>query len=134
MNEHSALRITRKAIPTSAAAMRHALGSFLGALDLDRDVIIDIVTAVGEALANSIEHAYSESVPRDVTLFAQAHDSGLISAAVVDRGSFIRRAERPDRGFGLRIVRSIATEVAIETENGTSLKMVFDPRKMMRRA
>jgi anti-sigma regulatory factor (Ser/Thr protein kinase) len=134
MSEQSALRITRKAIPASAAVMRHALGSFLAALDLDGDVIIDILTAVGEALANSIEHAYTASAPRDVTLLAQAHESGLISACVMDAGSFIRRADRPDRGFGLRIVRSIASEVALETENGTSLKMLFDPRKMMRRA
>lgn len=126
------LRITRRAVPTAAAAMRHALGAFLTALEWEPDAVVDIVTAVGEALANAIEHAYADAREdgSEVTLHARMAGAGLLSAEVSDRGRFIERALRPERGFGLRIVRSIASDVSLETDGGTSVRMLFDARKM----
>lgn len=132
MSAPAELRITRRAVPTSAAAMRHALRAFLTALEWEQDAILDIVTAVGEALANAIEHAYEDATEdaREVTLYARAAGDGFLSAEVRDCGTFIERARRPGRGFGLRIVRSIASDVSLETKDGTAVRMLFDARKM----
>lgn len=121
----SELRITRTALPTSAASMRGALRAFLRAVEVDDDFATDIVTAIGEALANAIEHAYEGSDPRDVMLYAKRAPDGTIAAEVADRGRFIERPRRPDRGFGLRIVDRIASDVAVTTDGGTSVRMTF---------
>ena len=112
--------------------MRHALGAFLAAVDVDGCNVDDVLTAVGEAVANVVEHAYcqQEVASFEMELLAQADNSFGLSIDVVDNGRFLERPPEPDRGFGLRIVRAIATDVSIDTsEMGTRVRMVFDLRR-----
>ena len=55
MSRPNELRVRRKAWPKSASLLRHALDAFLASNKIDADTRIDIITAVGEALANSID-------------------------------------------------------------------------------
>jgi anti-sigma regulatory factor (Ser/Thr protein kinase) len=106
--------------------MRHALNAFLEALEVPEASRFDVVTAVGEALANAVEHAYRDASPGEVELHARMEGAGSLTVEVVDRGSFAQREERPHRGFGLRIVRAVARSVRIDTQEGTAIQMVFD--------
>ena len=125
MNE-SELRLTCPAQPDVAKRMRHALAAFLDVLRVDSETSDDVLTAIGEALANAIEHAYEgEPAPGLIGLTAALQDADLL-IDVVDRGNFIERDLRVDRGFGLRIIRSIARTVDIKIEDGTRIHMVFD--------
>jgi anti-sigma regulatory factor (Ser/Thr protein kinase) len=108
--------------------MRHAVAAFLEATGLvDEETSDDVLTAVGEALANAVEHAYEGVEENEVELFARLEDDAL-AVDVCDRGTFIERAPRPGRGFGLRIVKAIAREVRVDTGNGTCVAMRFSRR------
>jgi anti-sigma regulatory factor (Ser/Thr protein kinase) len=128
MTGGSELRINCLATPAAAGPMRHALAAFLSALDVRGEAVEDILTAVGEALANAVEHAYDASgQPRDIELLARLENSATLAVEVFDRGTFIERPVRAGRGFGLRIVRAIAREVTVETDGGTRVRMTFGP-------
>jgi anti-sigma regulatory factor (Ser/Thr protein kinase) len=121
------LRLRCPAQGRAVAPVRHALRAFLEALGFDREALDDVITAAGEALANTVEHAYVEKTRRrrrDMELRARL-DGEKLQVDVSDHGRFIERAPLPGRGFGLRIVRAIAHEMEIETSGGTRVRMLF---------
>ncbi len=127
MNGSSELRLSCLAAPQAAKSLRHALAAFLAVLDIDADLTEDVLTAVGEALVNVVEHAYDEGEPGELELFACIKSDGTLSVDVYDRGKFIARdGQRPGRGFGLRIIRAIARSVSVDTDGGTHVHMLFD--------
>jgi len=127
MTSCSELRLKRTGHPAVARDFRRALTAFLTALGLGEDSRDDVATAVGEALANAVEHAYCGVELGAVELQAHVVDGGrTLSVEVIDCGSFIERAPRPDRGFGLRIAQSIVRSLSIDAENGTHVRMLFD--------
>jgi anti-sigma regulatory factor (Ser/Thr protein kinase) len=121
----SELRLHCVARPGAASPMRHAVSAFLAAAGrLDEDTCDGILTAVGEALANVVEHAYRGQAESDVELVARLEMDSL-AVDVFDRGTFVEHASVPDRGFGLRIMRAIARSVTINVANGTHVHMIF---------
>ena len=126
MSVPSELRIRCLAQPSAARPLRHAVAAFLAALGVDGDVKDGIVTAVGEAVANSVEHAYVGRSLNDVELYAHFVDASTLAVEVCDYGCFIERGERAGRTFGLRIVRAIADSVQVESNGGTRLHMRFN--------
>jgi len=127
----SELRITRMASATAPKSIRHALDAFLRTLTVRDERREDIVLAVGEALANAAEHAYEATECRSEHEVIELHatatpDGSRIAVEIRDAGRFIERAARADRGFGFRIMRSIARDVAIDTASGTRVRMTFE--------
>jgi anti-sigma regulatory factor (Ser/Thr protein kinase) len=120
------LRINHVAALTCAKPLRHALSAFLNVLEIDSVVREDVVVAVGEALANALEHAYAAREPGNVELYAREGDRKKLLVVVRDYGEFIVRDENPGRGFGLPIVRAIAQSVHLNRANGTHVQMIFD--------
>jgi anti-sigma regulatory factor (Ser/Thr protein kinase) len=126
MTGHCELRINCIARREAARPIRHAVAAFLAASGkVDRDVRDDILTAVGEALANAVEHAYEGVEANEVELFARLESSDTLAVDVFDRGTFISRGPRPNRGFGMRIVEAIAQAVTVNVEDGTHVRMIF---------
>lgn len=125
MTGFSELRLNCVAHPASASPMRHAVAAFLAAAGrVDEDTCDGILTAVGEALANVVEHAYSGVTQNDVELVARL-ESDSLAVDVFDHGTFAEHEPVSDRGFGLRIMRAIARSVTIDIGNGTHVRMVF---------
>ncbi len=123
----SELRIVRTAHVDAAKPLRHALAAFMEALDVARELREDIIIAVGEALANAVEHAYDPQRPGNVELYARTTgDDRTLLVDVSDAGEFRRGDGTPGRGFGLRIVRAIARAVSIDVDGGTRIAMAFD--------
>lgn len=128
MTGRSELRLNCRARPEVARPMRHAVAAFLAAAGLvDEETRDDVLTAVGEALANAVEHAYANVEENAVELFARL-DGDLLAVDVFDRGTFIERAPREGRGFGLRIVEAIANDVRVNVGDGTHVQMTFSLR------
>ena len=130
MTGYNELRLNCIARREMARPMRHAVAAFLAASGCcTDDVSDDILTAVGEALANAVEHAYEGQAENEVELFAQlGRDRNTLAVDVFDRGTFIERSEpRPGRGFGMRIVESIAKAVTVDHAGGagTHVRMIF---------
>jgi anti-sigma regulatory factor (Ser/Thr protein kinase) len=127
MTGNSEMRINRAAgDPSTPICLRHALAAFLNAVDIEAPLRDDIVIAVGEAIANAVEHAYQTRDEGTVELHASVDDENTLLVDVFDRGAFIDRDLREGRGLGLRIVRAIARAVSIDTDGGTRIRMVFD--------
>ena len=127
MRKPSELRVRKKAQPRAAGLLRHALDAFLRTNGIDPDTRIDIITAVGEALANSIEHAYAPNKIGHVELRARITDvEPRISVDIIDGGRFISRLPQPHRGFGFRIIRTAARSMRIDTSAGTAIRLEFD--------
>lgn len=127
MNGYSELRLNCIARREVARPMRHAVAAFLAATGCgDQETSNDILTAVGEALANAVEHAYDGVDENEVELFARIERGDTLAVDVFDRGSFINRAPRAGRGFGMRIVEAIAQAVTINVDNGTHVRMIFN--------
>ena len=89
------LRLARDAAPASAGIIRRALCAFMTALDIDDTAQIVVVTAVGEALANAIEHAYAEPGAGELELYARIEGTRTLRVEVTDRES---RRESADEG------------------------------------
>ena len=119
------LTLERPAHVHSAKPMRHALTAFLSALDVPEVDQVDVITAVGEALANAVEHAYKGSEVREVSLRARLDSDGTLAVDVVDGGRHTPAVQQIDRGFGLRIMRAIAQSIKMDAADGTSLRMFF---------
>jgi anti-sigma regulatory factor (Ser/Thr protein kinase) len=126
MTSRSELRLTAPAEPQQARPLRHAVAAFLDALGITGDLQDSILTAVGEAVANSVEHAYSGRAPNVVELHVHFVNPTTLAVDVTDYGTFIDREERAGRSYGLRIVRAVAQSVTIDSSNGTQLRMQFD--------
>jgi anti-sigma regulatory factor (Ser/Thr protein kinase) len=127
MTGYSELRINCIARRECARPMRHALAAFLAASGrVDEEASDDILTAIGEALANAVEHAYEGVEENEVEMFARLERDDTLAVDVFDRGTFIKRESRPGRGFGMRIVEAIALAVTIDVDNGTHVRMIFN--------
>lgn len=125
------LRLNRSAAIDAPRPLRHALDAFLVGAQIPQPAREDIIIAVGEALSNAVEHAYGGDAHGAVELYARTGAGSTLLVDVVDRGRFIERdGGTPGRGLGLRIVRAIAREVTIETNGGTSVRMVFDVARL----
>lgn len=131
MSRGSELRIVRTARVDDAKTIRHALHAFLHAIDVEESMCDDVLTAVGEALVNAMEHAYAGTTPSDVEVFAHVARDGGLEVEVSDKGTFIERESSPERGLGFTIMRAIARAVTISTNGGTTVRMVFGaPRSL----
>jgi anti-sigma regulatory factor (Ser/Thr protein kinase) len=122
----SELRLNRDSAASGVVVIRHALSAFLDAVSIDEETRDDILIAVGEAVANAVEHAYEGKGVGAIQVHARVDDVRTLAVEVIDRGEFIARDRREGRGFGMRIVRSVARAVAIETDGGTRVHMLFD--------
>ena len=126
----SELRIVHPADAATPRLVRHALRAFLDVFCLDEVFLDDVLLAVGEVLANSVEHASAGERRSTIEIFARAGENGTLAIEVADDGNFVERERLPDRGFGLRIVRAIARTVTIQTGRGTRVEMLFDAGRL----
>jgi serine/threonine-protein kinase RsbW len=125
----SELRVACRVDVSTVKLMRQALGSFLAAFVLDRELLEDILLATSEVLANSVEHGRAIEGLSIVELFAYSGDEETIAVVISDDGSFVERERLPHRGFGLTIARAIARKVTIHKQNGTRVEMLFAPAR-----
>jgi anti-sigma regulatory factor (Ser/Thr protein kinase)/putative methionine-R-sulfoxide reductase with GAF domain len=116
-----ALELQLPATPTSLKALRRAMRRWLAGIRADRQVTADLLAAVGEACANSIEHAYG---PAGGTVSVRLeHQAPDVVAVVGDTGNW--RAPRGNfRGRGITLIRALSDEVTIERADvGTQVRI-----------
>ena len=109
------LLIRLPAVPGSVGSLRRALRKWLEAAGVADDEVFDITVASGEAVSNSIEHAYGLG-EGEIELEAAMID-GRVAITVRDYGRW--RAERAsDRGRGFNMMRSLMDDVDISSAAG----------------
>jgi anti-sigma regulatory factor (Ser/Thr protein kinase) len=120
------LSITIPADPSSLAVSRGLLRDWLSAAGIGTEIAADALLAVGEATANSTEHAVAGSPgPVEITLQGQFSASAL-RLSISDNGCWKPAAASPGhRGHGLLLMRALVDSVDVTTgPHGTNVTMV----------
>jgi anti-sigma regulatory factor (Ser/Thr protein kinase) len=118
------------AIPLAVPIVRRTLIRYATRLGLDEDRTYALITAVGEAMANAVEHAYPER-PGIVRLRI-ANNGGTLHATIEDDGRWKQAQKRDERGRGLPLMRALMDGVEIRTNQShttISLTLACDSSK-----
>lgn len=118
--------IETAATPDRLREIRHQLAAWLLAATLPQELVADIVLAVNEACANSIEHAYQGQDPGIMRVEAE-FGSTQVRLRIVDCGSWKIPATNPTiRGRGLPLIRAVSQQVELDSNQaGTTVEMTF---------
>ncbi len=119
------LHVDLLAVPSSLSAARRALGGWLVGVGLGAQEVVAVQVAVGEACANSVEHAYPADAAGRLWLDARADDDGTLTVVVRDTGLWRTPDRDPgDRGRGLLIMRQLSSDVEVATDaDGTTVRL-----------
>ena len=106
--------------------IRHQLAAWMRAATIPDDRVADIVLAVNEACANSIEHGYRGRKPGKVRVEGE-NDGARVHLRVIDSGSWKPAPADPGvRGRGLLLIRAVSDWLEMEcTPSGTTVDMSF---------
>ena len=106
--------------------IRHQLAAWMRAATIPDDRVADIVLAVNEACANSIEHGYRGRKPGRVRVEGE-NDGARVHLRVIDSGSWKAAPADPGvRGRGLLLIRAVSDWLEMEcTPTGTTVDMSF---------
>ncbi|MGH3960276.1 SpoIIE family protein phosphatase [Mycobacterium sp.] len=120
------LVIENDASADELASMRHQITAWLQAAAAPEGLVADVVLAVNEACANSIEHAYRGQPPGKFRVEANC-DGAQVQIRIADFGSW--KAAPPDsgnRGRGLMLIRAVSDWLELDcTPEGTTVDMSF---------
>ena len=127
------LRLLVPPDPREARAVRERVAAFGHALGLEDDPLNDVLTVIGEAFANAVQHARSRD---PIELTAWLEDDGRFLARIVDRGSGfaegcdVRAPEGPaevlaEGGRGMWIMNSCSDAFSVESLPGVGTAIVF---------
>lgn len=123
---YSPLAIETDALPTELAGIRHRLSTWMDQSSVPEELGVDIILAVNEACANSIEHGYRDQQPGKVRLDA-SFDGAQVQIQVADSGSWKAAAAPGNRGRGLVLIRSVSDWLKLDcTPSGTTVDMTFN--------
>ncbi len=106
--------------------VRGQLTTWLRSASIDDELVADIVLAVDEACANSVEHAFRGEDPGEICV--EIRFQGLnLRVRIVDHGSWKVPMSGPTlRGRGLPLIRAVTEHVELDgTASGTALDMLF---------
>ncbi len=142
MNENY-IKIESKAKIENLASIRVCVTSFLSNLNIHFDELMDIKTALSEAVTNAIDHGYSQKNDGIIITEATIIDNEKIVIKVVDFGTGIEditlamtpaytsKPESEHAGMGFTIMESFMDEVIVDSkiDNGTVITMTKTIRK-----
>ncbi len=107
------------------APTRTALRTWLTQARLNPEQMVDVIVAVGEAVANAIEHGHRNSPQGTITLGATALVD-QVQVTITDTGSWKppEKAAATDRGRGIALMRGLMHDVDINPDStGTTVHL-----------
>lgn len=136
------MKIEIKATLENVACVRVALTSFVSNLEITVDELMDIKTAVSEAVTNSIEHGYENKLDDNSTVIISAYiyeeEYDMVKIEVKDNGigiddvelaltpAYTSKPELEHAGMGFTIMETFMDEIFIDsdTDIGTTVTMI----------
>jgi anti-sigma regulatory factor (Ser/Thr protein kinase) len=118
----------------SISVMRHRLAAWLAQQPLTAAQARDVLTAVGEAYTNAVDHAYGRPLTKPLARVEAARlDDGLL-LTVTDTGRW--RSEPRADSRGLMIMHELMSAVEIDRrQDGTTVSLRYDlPREQRAQA
>ncbi|BBY30244.1 SpoIIE family protein phosphatase [Mycolicibacterium sediminis] len=120
------LHMTFPAHASYLADTRTALRNWMGRAELANEQMQSILVAVGEAVANAIEHGHRDRPDGLITLDATMLVNE-VQLSIVDTGTWKPERTSPDitRGRGIALMRGLLDDVAIDREDsGTTVRLL----------
>jgi serine phosphatase RsbU (regulator of sigma subunit)/anti-sigma regulatory factor (Ser/Thr protein kinase) len=110
----TSLHLQMAADPAALVVVRRSLERWLSDIEVGGRLRDDVLTAAGEAVANSVEHAYG---PQGGWMHVLGSREGDTLKVVVRDGGHWRK-RRSGRGRGSRLIRALMDSVEFETSDG----------------
>lgn len=142
------IKIEIKALLENVACARVAITSFVSNLEITIDELMDIKTALSEAVTNSIEHGYENILDENSTVEIKAYiyeqdGDSFVKLEIKDRGigiddielaltpTYTTKPELEHAGMGFTIMESFMDEILIDSdkENGTVVTLIKKIKK-----
>lgn len=125
------LWLALSAVPTAVGITRRALSRYATTHGVAGAALFSLLTAVGEASANAVQHAYAGD-PGIVRINARIEANEFI-VTVQDDGHWKAAERRDDRGRGLPIIRALMDRFEVAAyQNETRLLMALRLDKPVR--
>jgi anti-anti-sigma factor len=121
-------RLDVPARPEQLAAVRRALGEWMTTANIAPEDAMAVQLAVGEAMANSVEHAYRDQAPGRAVVTAAVRESGRVHIEVADTGTWRETdlAANAHRGRGLHLARASMGSLQLDRgPGGTTVRMIY---------
>lgn len=119
------LRLCRPARPAELRGIRRAVESWARRAGLAADLVVDLQLALGEAVANGVEHAYADA---DGTVEVELELCGSgVAVRVADHGRWRPvPAHSGYRGRGLAMIERLARAVRVHAgDHGTEVRFAI---------
>ena len=152
MNEINRMKIEIKANLDNVAIIRVALSSFISTLDITIDELMDIKTAISEAVTNAIEHAYPEDKKEEdlvlVSAYIYSYEEDIVKVEIEDTGigiedidtamlpTYTSKPELEHAGMGFTIMETFMDEILIDSnkDEGTKITLTKKIKKKKSKA
>ena len=152
MKEINKMKIEIKANLDNVAIIRVALSSFISTLDITIDELMDIKTAISEAVTNAIEHAYPEEKKEEALVLVSAYiysdEEDIVKVEIEDTGigiedvdtamlpTYTSKPELEHAGMGFTIMETFMDEILIDSnkDEGTKITLTKKIKKKKSKA
>ncbi|WP_448623432.1 SpoIIE family protein phosphatase [Geodermatophilus sp. URMC 64] len=112
--------------PARLAGVRRTVLAWAAEAGLAEDTIEDLQLALGEAVANAVEHAYRDAPAGDCAFRVTWRPDGAVDVRVEDFGTWRPAPADPGfRGRGLLLIRRLAQDVVVEPTPGGGTTVCF---------
>lgn len=136
------IKIEMDSLLFNVSVARVALTSFISKENVSLDEIMEIKTAVSEAITNSIEHAYSEEINRVIMtakiseidnmkylcVIVEDFGKGIEDVELATTPGFTTKPELEHAGMGFTIMETFMDEVVIDSDVGKGTKITLTKR------
>ena len=114
------------AVPLVAPIVRSFLHRFCDEYALSSAQRFSLITAVGEAVANAVEHAYRGEQAGEMVMRTEA-DNETVSVEIEDHGRWRPFMRRDERGRGIVLMHELMDHVRITSaQNKTVIRLVMN--------
>ena len=145
MNNFMSIEV--KALLENVATIIVAVTSFISNLEITLDELMDIKTAISEAVTNSIEHGYDGIFNENSTVVVKAYiyqlEQDTVKIEIIDKGigiddielaltpEYTSKPELEHAGMGFTIMENFMDEILIDSskENGTVVTLTKKIKK-----
>lgn len=150
MESVNKIKIEIKAILENVSIVRVAISSFISTLDITIDELMDIKTAISEAVTNAIEHGYNDEGLDEqivvVTAYIYSGDDEIIKIEIEDNGigiedvdlammpTYTSKPELEHAGMGFTIMETFMDEIVIDSKKGNGTKITLTKKIKKKRS
>ena len=137
------IKIESKSDVENIAPIRICVATFLSSLNIHIDDLMDVKTALSEAVTNAVDHAYDDEEENKIIVEAKIKDNERVIITVKDFGRGIEdislamtpmyttKPENEHAGMGFTIMESFMDEVIVDSavKNGTTITLTKDIKR-----